>query len=107
LKHIANLTYLDSGLIKKGYAGWKQLKDAGRKGIVEIVFSSIKRGLGGLGNFSKSLSSHFGNGSSFCNLSVFVNTYLYTVGIISWWDIDILDIFETVFWNFRRYFRRV
>ena len=34
-------------LIKKvGYAGWKQLKDAGRRWIPEIVFSSIKRVLG-------------------------------------------------------------
>ena len=34
-------------LIKKvGYAGWKQLKDAGRRWIAEIVFSSIKRVLG-------------------------------------------------------------
>jgi hypothetical protein len=31
-------------LIKKlGYEGWKQLKDAGRRWIAEIVFSSIKR----------------------------------------------------------------
>ena len=34
-------------LIKKlGYDGWKQLKDAGRRWIAEIVFSSIKRVLG-------------------------------------------------------------
>ena len=34
-------------LIKKvGYAGWKQLKDAGKRWIAEIVFSSIKRVLG-------------------------------------------------------------
>ena len=34
-------------LIKKlGYQGWKQLKDAGRRWIAEIVFSSIKRVLG-------------------------------------------------------------
>ena len=34
-------------LIKKlGYEGWKQLKDSGRRWIAEIVFSSIKRGLG-------------------------------------------------------------
>jgi hypothetical protein len=34
-------------LIKKiGYEGWKQLKDAGRRWIAEIVFSSIKRVLG-------------------------------------------------------------
>jgi Transposase DDE domain len=31
---------------KLGYDGWKQLKDAGRRWIVEIVFSSIKRVLG-------------------------------------------------------------
>ena len=31
-------------LIKKlGYEGWKQLKDAGRRWIAEIVFSSIKK----------------------------------------------------------------
>ncbi len=31
-------------LIKKlGFEGWKQLKDAGRRWIAEIVFSSIKR----------------------------------------------------------------
>jgi hypothetical protein len=29
-----------------GYERWKQLKDAGRRWIVEIVFSSIKRVLG-------------------------------------------------------------
>lgn len=34
-------------LIRKlGYGGWKQLKDAGRRWIAEIVFSSIKRVLG-------------------------------------------------------------
>jgi Transposase DDE domain len=34
-------------LIKKlGYQGWKQLKDAGKRWIAEIVFSSIKRVLG-------------------------------------------------------------
>jgi hypothetical protein len=34
-------------LIKKlGFEGWKQLKDAGRRWIAEIVFSSIKRVLG-------------------------------------------------------------
>jgi hypothetical protein len=34
-------------LIKKlGYEGWKQLKDAGRRWIAEIVFSSMKRVLG-------------------------------------------------------------
>jgi hypothetical protein len=34
-------------LIKKlGYEGWKQLKDAGKRWIAEIVFSSIKRVLG-------------------------------------------------------------
>jgi hypothetical protein len=34
-------------LIKKlGFKGWKQLKDAGRRWIAEIVFSSIKRVLG-------------------------------------------------------------
>ena len=34
-------------LVKKlGYEGWKQLKDTGRRWIAEIVFSSIKRGLG-------------------------------------------------------------
>jgi len=34
-------------LIKKlGYQGWKQLKDAGRRWIAEVVFSSIKRVLG-------------------------------------------------------------
>ena len=34
-------------LVKKlGYEGWKQLKDAGRRWIAEIVFSSIKRVLG-------------------------------------------------------------
>ena len=34
-------------LIKKlGYEGWKQLKDAGRRWIAQIVFSSIKRVLG-------------------------------------------------------------
>lgn len=34
-------------IIKKlGYEGWKQLKDAGRRWIVEIVFSAIKRVLG-------------------------------------------------------------
>jgi hypothetical protein len=34
-------------LIKKlGYEGWKQLKDAGRRWIAEIVFSSIERVLG-------------------------------------------------------------
>lgn len=34
-------------LIKKlGYDGWRQLKDAGRRWIAEIVFSSIKRVLG-------------------------------------------------------------
>jgi hypothetical protein len=34
-------------LIRKlGYNGWKQLKDAGRRWIAEIVFSSIKRVLG-------------------------------------------------------------
>jgi hypothetical protein len=31
---------------KHGYDGWKQLKDAGRRWIAEIVFSSIKRVLG-------------------------------------------------------------
>jgi Transposase DDE domain len=31
---------------KQGYDGWKQLKDAGRRWIAEIVFSSIKRVLG-------------------------------------------------------------
>jgi len=31
---------------KVGYDGWKQLKDAGRRWIAEIVFSSIKRVLG-------------------------------------------------------------
>jgi hypothetical protein len=31
---------------KQGYDGWKQLKDAGRRWIAEIVFSSIKRILG-------------------------------------------------------------
>jgi hypothetical protein len=34
-------------LIKKlGYEGWKRIKDAGRRWIAEIVFSSIKRVLG-------------------------------------------------------------
>lgn len=34
-------------LIRKlGYEGWKELKDAGRRWIAEIVFSSIKRVLG-------------------------------------------------------------
>lgn len=34
-------------LIKKlGYQGWKQLKDAGKRWIAEIIFSSIKRVLG-------------------------------------------------------------
>jgi len=34
-------------LIRKlGYDGWKQLKDAGRRWIAELVFSSIKRVLG-------------------------------------------------------------
>lgn len=34
-------------LIRKlGYDGWKQLKDAGRRWIAEVVFSSIKRVLG-------------------------------------------------------------
>ena len=34
-------------LIKKlGYQRWKQMKDAGRRWIAEIVFSSIKRVLG-------------------------------------------------------------
>jgi len=34
-------------LIKKvGFAGWKQLKDAGRRRMAEIVFSSIKRVVG-------------------------------------------------------------
>jgi Transposase DDE domain len=34
-------------LIKKlGFEGWKQLKDAGRRWIAEIVFSSIKRVMG-------------------------------------------------------------
>jgi DDE family transposase len=34
-------------LVKKlGYEGWKQLKDAGKRWIAEIVFSSIKRELG-------------------------------------------------------------
>ena len=34
-------------LIKKlGYQGWKQLKDAGKRWITEIIFSSIKRVLG-------------------------------------------------------------
>jgi DNA-binding MurR/RpiR family transcriptional regulator len=34
-------------LIKKlGYEGWKQLKDACRRWIAEIIFSSIKRVLG-------------------------------------------------------------
>ncbi len=34
-------------LIRKvGYDVWKQLKDAGRRWIAEIVFSSIKRVLG-------------------------------------------------------------
>ena len=34
-------------LIRKlGYDGWKKLKDAGRRWIAEIVFSSIKRVLG-------------------------------------------------------------
>jgi hypothetical protein len=32
---------------KLGYQGWNQLKDAGRGWIAEIVFSSIKRVLGG------------------------------------------------------------
>lgn len=31
---------------KSGYDGWKKLKDAGRRWIAEIVFSSIKRVLG-------------------------------------------------------------
>jgi hypothetical protein len=31
---------------KRGYEGWKQLKDTGRRWIAEIVFSSIKRVLG-------------------------------------------------------------
>lgn len=31
---------------KLGYDGWKQLKDAGRRWIAEIVFSSIKRVFG-------------------------------------------------------------
>ena len=31
---------------KLGYDGWKKLKDAGRRWIAEIVFSSIKRVLG-------------------------------------------------------------
>ena len=29
-----------------GYDGWKDLKDAGRRWIVEIVFSAIKRVFG-------------------------------------------------------------
>lgn len=33
-------------LNKIGYEGWKQLKDAGRRWIAEIVFSSIKRVFG-------------------------------------------------------------
>ena len=34
-------------LVKKlGYEGWKQLKDAGKRWIAEIVFSSIKRVFG-------------------------------------------------------------
>jgi Transposase DDE domain len=34
-------------LIRKlGYDGWKDLKDAGRRWIVEIVFSAIKRVFG-------------------------------------------------------------
>lgn len=34
-------------LIKKlGYQGWNQLKDAGKRWIAEIIFSSIKRVLG-------------------------------------------------------------
>jgi hypothetical protein len=34
-------------LLKKlGYQKWKQIKDAGRRWIAEIVFSSIKRVLG-------------------------------------------------------------
>ena len=34
-------------LIRKlGYDGWKQLKDAGRRWIAEVIFSSIKRVLG-------------------------------------------------------------
>ena len=34
-------------LMKKlGYEGWKRIKDAGRRRITEIVFSSIKRVLG-------------------------------------------------------------
>jgi hypothetical protein len=34
-------------LLKKlGYEKWKQIKDAGRRWIAEIVFSSIKRVLG-------------------------------------------------------------
>ena len=31
---------------KAGHKGWKELKDAGRRWIAEIVFSSIKRVLG-------------------------------------------------------------
>jgi hypothetical protein len=37
----------DEVLLKKlGYEKWKQIKDAGRRWIAEIVFSSIKRVLG-------------------------------------------------------------
>jgi hypothetical protein len=41
-----------------GYAGWKELKDAGIRWIAEIVFSSIKRVLGDL--LSKKFSAQKG-----------------------------------------------
>jgi hypothetical protein len=43
-------------LIKKlGYEVWKQLKDAGRRWIAEIVFSSIKRVLSENSFFQRNL----------------------------------------------------
>jgi Transposase DDE domain len=45
-------------LIKKlGLERWKELKDAGRRWIVEIVFSSIKRVMGGEDLLSKKFSA--------------------------------------------------
>jgi hypothetical protein len=41
-------------IIKKcGYEGWKYLKDAGKRGIAEIVFSSIKRVVGRISSFNQ------------------------------------------------------
>jgi hypothetical protein len=41
-------------IIKKcGYEGWKYLKDAGKRGIAEIVFSSIKRVVGRRSSFNQ------------------------------------------------------